>query len=129
MEAASRVDALLRFALLRVKCRYRDLARPPLSGPGTHQDPRRASEGVARELVEQQHERQSTYRRSRPDNKLSLRRPLIRGQERLAKAAVEPLVLSKPAGRTGLMPEVDDSLGLAVGLGVDFRVALASAVH
>ena len=69
---------------------------------------RRASPKIARELVQQQDQRQRPLRRSRPAVMLAPRRGVMHRLEALADGRVERRALGEPSLRPRLAPEADD---------------------
>ena len=68
-----------------------------------------AAKGIARELIEENEQRQRLFRRRRPLKKFAARSRLVGSEEAFAKRAIEFGVLGKPACRPGLAPESDYS--------------------
>ena len=75
-----------------------------------------AAKGVARELVEQDDQRERTLRSGLPSREFTARGGLVIPQEALAKARVELRVLGEPQRGTRFAPERDDFLRLRIGL-------------
>src|SRR5690349_13217868 len=68
----------------------------------------RAAKRIARELVEQQDQRECAARRLLPAIELAATGRFIAVQKRVAEAAVECIILGKPARRARFAPEGDD---------------------
>ena len=69
---------------------------------------RRAAKGIARELVEQNHECERAGGRRVPAVELAARGRLVQWQEALAKAPIERVVLGEPERGTRTLPERND---------------------
>jgi hypothetical protein len=78
---------------------------------------RRAAEGVARELVEQDDEGERARRRVAPMREPPARRGLVPCQEAVPEQRVEGIVLREPARGSGRLPEGDDLARLHGGGG------------
>jgi hypothetical protein len=81
-----------------------DQARQGIGGEGVP----RAAPKIARELVEQQDERQRPLRRPRPTFMLAPRGGVMRRLEPLADLRIERRALGEPSLRPRLTPEADD---------------------